>query len=73
MAENNSHRKFCVVWTTVEKTEDKNCKVEEHFTDHSKFFEEEEEKDANDLYEEILNKENTFCASFCKILRDSEG
>ena len=73
MAENNSHRKICVVWTTVDKIEDENGRTLETFTDNSKFYEQEGEKEANDLYEEILKKENTFCVSLCKILRDSEG
>lgn len=74
MAENSSHRKICVVWTTVKTSEDENGKELETFTDHYQTFEEgdEEKEKATALYEEVLQKDNTFCASLCKILRDSE-
>ncbi len=73
MQENTSHRKTCVVWTTKEIENEKEVNEKEVFTDHSKFFEEGEDEKADALYTEILNKENTYCASLCLILKDSEG
>jgi hypothetical protein len=64
-------RKYCVIWTKETRVEkpDYNQNL---YKDYSVFFEDGELDEATELYEKILNEENTFCASLCQILKDSE-
>jgi hypothetical protein len=68
--ENNAPRRaYCVVWTT--KKED--LGRTEDIIDHSKFFEIGEEAIAKEFYDSLLLLEDTYCASLCKVIEDTEA
>ncbi len=74
-------RAFCVVYTKRKKVGYEVVDTHTPYfnetgdpidTDGSEFFEVNEEQKARDRFKAILEEDDTYCASFCKVLDDSE-